>query len=427
MKKLWLIFVTLLVCAGFTTSAMGGLTISSKDPTTVGKDHAMMLDVAFDSSYASGGESFDYTKYGFNAVSQIHIFDKYGYNFEYDYTNKKIKVFAPAPGVVFEETHIQDATTQGFYTDYPAAFIVSIVNSGGTAYPLMYAGGTTTMTVNAAILPNGIDDGERTFIQCKISATSKYVVTYATQAWQDLYSLYVENELLTGTGVTRVTVSGNTMFAFMCATEGGSATPLRPIDWVDTAGASEICVDLGDYANAHSGATQSVNKVATGGQAVYMTYLKHPGSQAGFVFDRYVRDEDATSGASIHSLDKPLALWLIGGHVLMNGDPPHEIVLENQLVFFNRILGSYLGGGYGSTGTSEVNTNWGYRGIAADGVTPNDSQVWASVDEANGTDLTHATYIYGHPWEIPNLKPLEVPDGSNLSDLSGVKVLIIGR
>ena len=434
MNKLKVIFISLFaVLFLMTGTAQAALSWEAITGTVWGNKRVAMATVTFDSSYASGGESVSLRDAGIRLGDVEHALiqsTNRNYSFEYDYENDKIKVFAPAPAIVWEEKHTTGTGVTGFTLDYPAAYVVAVVNSGGTAYPLIYSGSTTLGTATSC-LSAPIQDGVRTGIS--VAATSgDFVVTYATQAWQDLYALLVQNELLTGTGVTRHTISGNTIFGYMCGTFGGSGVPLNVIEWTDTAGALEIGVDFGDYANGHSGATQAVCLIPTGTKATYITYLKHPGDTGNdnWLMDRYVRDENAASGTSIHALDQPLLLWLQGQYVTMTGDPPHLIVLEDQPVFFNRVYGSYLGGSLGTdnSGCSEVLIRWNYRAKVpvVDVPSLSDHQVWLSVDEANGTDLTHATYLYGHPWEIPNLVPLEVTNGTDLSNITAT-VLMIGR
>lgn len=74
------------------------LTVSYDTPKPVKIGHGLGQlsgTIAFDSSYPTGGESFDLSGY-FKSVYQVIISDQNsGYLFEYDYTNKKIKVMYP--------------------------------------------------------------------------------------------------------------------------------------------------------------------------------------------------------------------------------------------------------------------------------------------------------------------------------------------
>uniref|UniRef100_A0A6H1ZMH9 Uncharacterized protein n=1 Tax=viral metagenome TaxID=1070528 RepID=A0A6H1ZMH9_9ZZZZ len=419
MKKSFMILIFIFILSILSAPlVLAELTVSSVNTITLGNKRGIMANIAFDSSYAYGGEALSGVSFGMSAIDRVIVEAKEGYTFEYDHTNNKLKVYTKAPPIVYEEKHSADTAGQ-FTLDYPAAFIVSVVRSGGTAYPVIYSG-TTTLGMNTSCLPNGIDDGTRTGVSAYTPSVI-YNVTYATQAWQDLYKLYVENELLTGAGITRYTISGNSIFACQSVKYGGAVSGVTPIDYADTTAAGEIKIDFGDYvALGNSGATQAVCLIATGTQAVYMTYLKSPPANS-WLESHYVRDEDATSGTSIMSLDKPLLLWLNSGYGVSNGDPSWQIVLQDQPSFFNYVKTSASP----NSGVSEMYTAWGFRGPAAAGAAPSAAQVWGVYDSTN-MSMTHATYLFGHPWEIPNLKPLEVVNGANLSDLTGVKVLVIG-
>lgn len=72
--------------------------------------------IAFDSSYATGGESLDFTSAGldmFRTVLGVLVETKSGYLFEYDYTNKKVKAYrfdydAVADGAAIEVANTTD-------------------------------------------------------------------------------------------------------------------------------------------------------------------------------------------------------------------------------------------------------------------------------------------------------------------------------
>ncbi len=428
------ILAVFMIGAVFVGPVSADLTLTNKTYISLGNKHSIMWDVAFDSSYRSGGEILDFTKYGFRKVDKIWIQDKDGYSFEAKYTSgtSVLKVFTEAPPMMWEEKHeLQDTTgNTGFILDYPAAFIVNLVSSGGTNYPIIYSS-VTSMSPGFATLSAPIQGGVRTGISIYpitwlLGGNTNFYVTYVTQAWQDVYELLVQNELMTGTGVTRHTISGNTIFGWGWAKQDGALTGVTPIDLADTAATGEMGIDYGN--NALSGATQAYNLVPTGTQQYYATYLKEP-EGASWIHDRWINDEDAaTGGTSLMQLDRSLLLWLTSGYGFSTGDSSLRIVLEDQQTFFCADDGFLAAncGTQANSGTSEMFTTWGYRGEASDAAAPDDDQIWSVYDDAS-MSMTHAVYLYGHPWEIPNLVPLEVPNGRDLSNLTGVRIWIIGR
>jgi hypothetical protein len=449
MFKRIIILTTMLVF--ISVPAMAGLTLTNKKRTTFGHFHAMLADVAFDSSYADGGEDLDFTAHGFNAVYQVNMFAKGGYTFDYRSASgvSKVRVYANAPAIVYEEQHTplyDGSTATAFQLDYPAAYIVSVVREGGTPYPITYSG-ETNMGLGYATLSAPIQDGVRTGVSIHmnvLTSNTDFYVTYATQAWTDLYALLVQNERMTmgdaTSCITRYTVSGNSIFAFGWAKIGGGMSAVTPIEYSDTAAAGEMGVDLLDYHALNSGATQSVCKVATGAQDYYITYLKQPARDESWLRQRYIRDEnaDATSGTSVQSFDRALLLWMIGGYVFSTGDNSFQIALQDQPQFWSGI--DFKGANDPGSGVSETIPAWNYRGghfdldhggdprsgNAVASVALTEQQVWGVVAQS-GIAFTHGTYLFGHPWEIPNLQPLEVHRGTDLSNLTDVKLMIIGR
>lgn len=59
----------------------------------VGRARIRTVEITFDSSYPTGGESFDPESVGLNKVDMAVIAPAAGYVFEYDYASNKIKAF----------------------------------------------------------------------------------------------------------------------------------------------------------------------------------------------------------------------------------------------------------------------------------------------------------------------------------------------
>jgi len=104
------------------------ISVNSKSYSVFGDKAVVVADLAFDSAYAFGGDSVDHDKlFGLHSIEAALIEPKNGYSFQFDKTNKKIKAFAPAPPIVFEEKCTP--TADGKITlRYPPAYIMSISN-----------------------------------------------------------------------------------------------------------------------------------------------------------------------------------------------------------------------------------------------------------------------------------------------------------
>lgn len=71
------------------------LGITVNDRSVYGNKKIVIASLAFDSSYPTNGESFTPADVSLDTISFISFEQRAGYLFEYDYTNKKIKVYGP--------------------------------------------------------------------------------------------------------------------------------------------------------------------------------------------------------------------------------------------------------------------------------------------------------------------------------------------
>ncbi|MFH1741414.1 MAG: hypothetical protein ABIH23_20610 [bacterium] len=352
-----------------------------------------IVDIAFDSAYAFGGESFAAGKTALSKFYKVEIEPVGGYTFEYDYTNAKIKVFAPAPAIVFEEKHT--ASSNLITLDYPAAWIINVCQAGQhMAWGKSQA--AATLAGNSFCVVGAMEDGVRTQLYTD-GASDVVYVTYVTQAWAELYAQLVQEEAVTlATGANNL---ANKLLAFgFC--EGASSGILLPVDIADATAAGEVGIKMG-YA------TGALDIEATqNGEAAVVTYLAEPTS--GFLTDRFVEDEDpAASGTYIHTFDFPLLMWCISGYLTVVGGTTQVIIDELT-----------------APGAGEAHINWGYRGSVVTHQAPAAGHAWAT---ASNVAVTAGAYLKGHPWEIPGLVNLEVKNGTDLSGLTGVKVHVFGR
>lgn len=70
-------------------------TINSTEYNQSGRRRVAYLVITLDNSYATGGYAMAASEIGFNEIRHASIFtDGAGYIVDYDYTNKKIKLYA---------------------------------------------------------------------------------------------------------------------------------------------------------------------------------------------------------------------------------------------------------------------------------------------------------------------------------------------
>lgn len=71
------------------------MTVSNITHGIFGSKKIAFCDIAFDSSYPTGGEGLTPGNVGLERIEFTIIPNKSGYMFEYDYTNKKLKALTP--------------------------------------------------------------------------------------------------------------------------------------------------------------------------------------------------------------------------------------------------------------------------------------------------------------------------------------------
>lgn len=374
------------------------LTVSNTSLNVVGNRRQTTGRLAFDSSYAFGGESLTPASLGHSsAPDMVQIEQKAGYSFEYDYTNSKVKVFQNAPVVVIEEKHT--AVANLITLDYPAAWIMNVCQAGqNMAWGKSQA--AATLAANTFCVVGTIADGVRTQLYTD-GATDTVYVTYITQAWADLYALLVQEEAVTlATGANDL---ANNMMAFgFC--EAATTGILLPVDIADTTATGEVGIKM-------SFATGALDiNAAQNGEAAVVTYLKTAATGT-FIANRYIADEDpAKAGADPYTqaFDFPLLVWCITGALTVNSGTT-QVIIDTAT----------------TAAAGEASINWG-KGpgdlLATAGVAPTEGFVFGC--KSNVT-VTAGSYIKGFPWEVP-AAPLEVKSGADLSALSDVRFVMTG-
>lgn len=492
------------------------ITLNSHEFTVFGNKATVIADIAFDSSYPYGGESINTDQFfGVHFVDGMFIEPAGGYSFVFDRDNSKIKVFAPAPAIVYDERHVLDDDYQ-FTTNYPAAFFMNLAatvenikfRSTGIAKAslsqgqasltaIMAEGERTTIQVNPlnqvtdaysaigagtgwtagtdwsfsgnkAVKAAGAGSGtlsldetfpiaghtyrvtytvssrtaggvtpsiggasgtavtaDGTYTEDILATTSAgkltftpasdasalslddiYVydldvyATYITQAWREVWDNLVQDEAKTlATGANNLT-SGNKILACMYIDQTtATAAALTMIDQDDTAASGEVDLLF------NSATAQFTVHADQNAKAVKTTYLKVPAS--GFLFDRLFTNEAATKAGSdpyTNTFDYPILIWGYTGQMPINAGTTQTIIPY-----------------HGTPAAGDAVIDWfglGARGAAAPAV---GTQVGTKSD-VTGT----AAGVWGLPQEIQGLQWLEVKEGTDLSSLSSIRLILFG-
>ncbi|MFH2075550.1 MAG: hypothetical protein ABIJ57_09425 [Pseudomonadota bacterium] len=105
------------------------ITTNSHSFSVFGDKAAVVADLAFSGDYTYGGVSLNPDQLlGIHDVELALLEAQGGYSFVHDKANKKVKLFAPAPPIVYEEK--QTPSSDIVTTKYPAAFFMNAARSG---------------------------------------------------------------------------------------------------------------------------------------------------------------------------------------------------------------------------------------------------------------------------------------------------------
>jgi hypothetical protein len=397
------------------------LTTGSNVETTLGNKYHVLADVAFDNSYSIGGEAITANSLGISTIERLLIEPCQGYTFEWDDDNSKIKVFMKAPPIVHEE--VVTCTSKVGYLKWPAAHIEYVTDD---AQPYLVVPGGVTPAANTVAVDMGfnVSTGVLTKGQrCKLTfsdAVTTAKVSYITQAWKEVTDNMVQACLTSGvvtyghddmsftagSAVPDIIKLGEDFVALqsVCFNNGGVVTAMTAMvdDATDGAGATEVVVDFRKGSSFGEVSFNETDACDTTGDIVYINYIRDPGS--GFLYDRFTNATIADSSDTYTLTGYPLLYCTCGGF-------PIESTTKKA---------NMTGIATGTLAANEIQwtTHPWYPGtaVAIAGI------LTAHAD--TDVDITPA-WIAGDPSEIDTVL-LECTNGTDLSNLSAVKVTAIG-
>lgn len=337
-----------------------------------------------------------------------------GYQYRYDKTNHKLKVYAVAPAVVFEEvvTMTAGTTYDTGTTKYPMAWPL-YASTGNVALGLLPVGMnpvTTTVAINMAKSTPGT---RATITSLGTDSYSTITISYITQAWTEVFDNLVEGETMTAgatttngitfTAGTPDTISFLNAGAFLCGLMvglnlNGTISCPKPCQKGETTVAGEYALD---WTNTSPAATTM--KVVTTANwdaataSIKFNYVKKPTS--GFLYDRFVEEDALTSSSQVATF--------AGGTIsqpLLLGTPGFM-----PSVTVSTTSGTWRIGGTGMTLGSTAQwqpTNWYPKNRAVSAAT------FTSGTGVNASLVVKPSYIAGVREEIPTLEPLELPNAT---------------
>jgi len=129
------------------------LTITNREFSVFGTKRVVFCDIAFDSSYPTGGESLTPGDIGLSVATHVTIAGNSGYVFEYDYTNSKVKAMTPTAAqaaVTTDKVTIAD-TGAGNITDGQSCIVDATFRSAVDAAAADEVGNTTDLSAVTSV------------------------------------------------------------------------------------------------------------------------------------------------------------------------------------------------------------------------------------------------------------------------------------
>ena len=395
------------------------LTMASADRHILGKLKMGTGTLAFGNralTYPTGGIPMPTIgNFGFNkAVKGMNLSNPLnnGLSFRYDRTNHKLKCYAPAPLVVFEEVVTMTAGTT--------------YDTGTTKYPMAWPLYASTGNVALGLLPVGLDPVTTTIGIDMASATpgtcatitslgtdsyATITISYITQAWTEVFDNLVEGETMaagaTTTNSITFTVATPDVISFISAGPflcglmvgldlNGTVSAPKPCDKGQTTVAGEYALDWTNTSPAAT--TMKVVTTANWNAAtatIVFNYIKKP---AGFLTDRFVEEDAITSSSQVATfaggnISQPL-LWSTPGYM------PSVTVSTTSATWPIGATGMTLG----ST-TQWQPTNYHMKNRAVTVAT------FTSGTGVLQTLVVKPSYLYGIPEDVKVTEFLELPSG----------------
>jgi hypothetical protein len=125
------------------------LTYTGDWSRVAGNQRVNTVSIAFDSSYASGGEALTARTLGLSTVTSVQAQAKSGYSFEYDYTNEKLMVYW-TPALSHTHQLVFPVTT----ATAPAQLAANDLGASATAFTV--AGVPTTSATHGGVVNAGV-------------------------------------------------------------------------------------------------------------------------------------------------------------------------------------------------------------------------------------------------------------------------------
>lgn len=376
------------------------LTLNRGAASVHGNMRRNVLDVAFDTSYPDGGEPLTARQLGLASVQDVHVQPQLGYHFNYDRTNSTLRAFRASPVVVVEDTGAFTAGAAYTLKNIPG-YILSIRGTTGStgAKRVIPTGETAGAGQVAVTWTTGVLTwGDAAITRAIIQYIPRGVPGFTTDR-------LVVDELVTLADVDGTYGSGtlaNRAAAICYVWNDEDNEVLTYVPVAENPGANQVDIDINSSGDTVLRVLTS--DIANGAARLKVTYLTY----AAAIHERLLRfvdqaDRTVTSNVAGPGTDQTLNI---------NG-----LVIPG---FGQQIVGEDGGGG------NEFSTM-----VDADGAAAATVAVWnpwrgTFTFDAGDAYVTMEIPLIYIPQELAGNVLLEVPDATDLSFLSAVRLIAEG-
>ena len=365
------------------------ITVSLTSPNkwdSWGSVRAVGSTVALDSSYPYGGYPVGANAFGMLYIDQMIFADApSGLSFFYNSTTNKIQAYYTySPPLIWQENQVIGSVTANQFTlDYPPAYIF-YASVGAT--PIGITDSAATLVANQMQPITAFTYGNRSTFLTNGQNGNTISVGYVTQAWKSVWDNLVQNEA--GVPTVNVTTLTNVPCAIQSVRMTGANNSTNVTSFLVSSAANATKAARVGFA-----AGTLTFLAADGVTATTSTYIKLPAS--GKLKDRFINEEASAATANNCTPLNPVLLWSLSGQAVNVG------ATTASAIAINATLGANLCRFNLTTGVPIVQYN--------------------VVANSNGT----LSYVWGRAEEIRQ-QPLEVPNGTDLSVVTALKVRAIG-
>lgn len=347
------------------------------------------VDITFDASYPTGGESLVPADLGWDSIHLVEPENLPGYTFDYDETNQRLRAFRVAPLLVVEEA-LTIATNAGTLLNIPAFVSGVDVTAGGVTGGFRVITSTDT-PVTRQVAVNYVT-GAVTFAAADAVTAARF--TYFPVSIGSMFASPTINEAVVAAGAGVNLAARAAMVQYVYDTTGNTLLTVIPVG--EAPGVGEVAIDINN-----AGATTITTAAGINGNSLLVTYIPFTALPDPSMF---------VDDADISATFEPYNFTTTSNYYGMTVSAYGGFLVGEEADATNRVVPI---GGPSSTGANNTMVQWQPA-----------LNIYTAAQTTNLATVSNP-WIIIPPVYLSNVLR-EVPNAVDLSTIS-VRVLIYGR